>query len=291
MRHNYLARFALIFLAACGSDSTSTTNNTEDDTGIVVNDAGQDTSTSDQSNGVAEYSVCVLGASSATRGPCPNSDEVVDFGTVAPGEEVARLVRVRNDGALNLTVQNVEVTTQRAELFALEFFRVANDGAVTELDEPFNIPTDGYIFVRVRFTGDPPDSPIPAEYLTADVDIATGGSLTIEVPLVGDVGSCAQGTADCNPLTIGCETDTLNDAANCGGCGVSFACGAGNLCMNGSCAIATCPASLSDCDGVFANGCETSISSDANNCGRCGNCAYCGYYDYQHQHHCRRHEH
>lgn len=268
--HPLVALFSLLFVASCGSESSSSnTDNTEHDVGLDTSEP--DTSNEDTPQAAGEYALCLLGASSSTVGPCPTSDEVLDFGSVEPGETVARLVRIANTGEVNLSVQNVEVVTQRNELFELEFFRLANDGAVTELEEPFNISTNGFVFVRILFTGDPPNSPLPAEFLNLAVDVASGSSFEIDVPLVGNVNGCANGVADCDPLTIGCETDTLSDASNCGGCGQTFSCGAGNTCNAGACVIGSCPNSnLADCDGVFANGCETSVGSDTNNCGGCG---------------------
>lgn len=48
-------------------------------------------------------------------------------------------------------------------------------------------------------------------------------------------GTCSQGFADCNMdrLGDGCETDLLNDASNCGACGVT--CASGDSCANGKC--------------------------------------------------------
>ncbi|OJY16438.1 MAG: hypothetical protein BGO98_30620 [Myxococcales bacterium 68-20] len=73
--------------------------------------------------------------------------------------------------------------------------------------------------------------------------------------------SCAPGQADCNgdasiPNGDGCETNTMWDAENCGGCGNK--CAAGEDCIIGRCLCA--------CGSV----CFSSINSDPNNCGACG---------------------
>jgi hypothetical protein len=265
------ALFLLLALTACGSDNTSSNVDNQNDTDVVTTPDVGTTDLSGDTTFVPDYQLCLLGASSATRGPCPNADEVIDFGDVGAGQSVARLIRIDNTGKVNLNVQQVQVVTQRNELFELEFFRLANDGAVTSIQEPFNISTDGYVFIRVRFTGDPPNSPIPAESVIAQVDVSSGETFNIEVPLAGQVSDCAVGTSDCDPLTVGCETNTLDDNNNCGGCGSAFVCGPNNVCLNGGCAIGMCPApTLMDCDGVFANGCETGIAGDPSNCGGCG---------------------
>lgn len=73
--------------------------------------------------------------------------------------------------------------------------------------------------------------------------------------------ACFPGQADCNgdaafPNGDGCETSTMFDADNCGGCGIK--CAAGETCFIGQCLCA--------CGSV----CFSSINSDPNNCGACG---------------------
>jgi RHS repeat-associated protein len=41
-------------------------------------------------------------------------------------------------------------------------------------------------------------------------------------------------------------------------------------CVAGTCGVGTCDAGFGDCDGLAANGCETSLTSDDDNCGACG---------------------
>ncbi len=83
--------------------------------------------------------------------------------------------------------------------------------------------------------------------------------------------TCAPGFGNCDGNAAnGCETplDTLN---HCGACGaVCDIVGTGESCATGTCVPTTCNTGFEDCDGNAANGCETSIHGDANNCGACG---------------------
>jgi Stigma-specific protein, Stig1 len=93
------------------------------------------------------------------------------------------------------------------------------------------------------------------------------------VCVAGACGSeCLGGLTSCE----GTCTDIQSDPANCGGCGsVCDLSGAEATCVGGSCKIASCDAGFDDCDGSVANGCETPVSNDEENCGSCGNsCAY-----------------
>ena len=63
----------------------------------------------------------------------------------------------------------------------------------------------------------------------------------------------------------------LTDVNNCGAC--SNVCNLANAtpgCTSGSCVIASCNAGYADCDGNAANGCETYVVNNVNNCGACG---------------------
>ncbi|KAI8471087.1 MAG: hypothetical protein J3K34DRAFT_468555 [Monoraphidium minutum] len=84
--------------------------------------------------------------------------------------------------------------------------------------------------------------------------------------------ACADGFADCDgALANGCEVDTNTDAANCGACGQKAALtNAAAACMGGAPAVASCARGFADCDGQAANGCETDVASDPQNCGGCG---------------------
>jgi stigma-specific protein Stig1 len=88
------------------------------------------------------------------------------------------------------------------------------------------------------------------------------------------LASCVFGFDDCNgDPGDGCETSTVSDPKNCGGCNHSCpaVAHAKVFCSFGGCAISACDAAWLDCDGDPANGCEVNVFSDAANCGRCGN--------------------
>lgn len=84
---------------------------------------------------------------------------------------------------------------------------------------------------------------------------------------------CNTGYGDCDKdLTNGCEANTTSDPKNCGGCGIECAAlpNATATCGTGACIISSCSANYGNCDGVVTNGCESSLLSDADNCGLCG---------------------
>jgi hypothetical protein len=76
------------------------------------------------------------------------------------------------------------------------------------------------------------------------------------------VGACAAGWADCDRAAAnGCEVDTANNGAHCGGCG--RACGAGMVCNAGACAT-SCATGLVACGAACVN-----VASNAAHCGGC----------------------
>ncbi len=83
--------------------------------------------------------------------------------------------------------------------------------------------------------------------------------------------TCPSGTAECdgNPGTV-CEAD-LTKVPNCGFCGNTCTLNnaTGKCDATGHCAIGSCKSGYADCDGVAANGCETNLLIDAQNCGTC----------------------
>jgi hypothetical protein len=84
------------------------------------------------------------------------------------------------------------------------------------------------------------------------------------------IGSCVTGFADCDGIdATGCET-SIRTVSDCGGCGLSCArAHATSTCASGVCGISTCESGFANCDGVDANGCETSLHT-LTSCGGCG---------------------
>jgi hypothetical protein len=88
------------------------------------------------------------------------------------------------------------------------------------------------------------------------------------------IGGCAPGFDDCDKdPSNGCEADLAADISNCGACG--NACPAvingSPICAGFLCGLGSCAAGYADCFGGLANGCETDLLGDVNNCGACGN--------------------
>ena len=88
------------------------------------------------------------------------------------------------------------------------------------------------------------------------------------------VAACADGFADCNKQpNDGCEVNVTNDANNCNGCGLVCAIttnATASRCSAKTCAVLSCANGFADCDGIYANGCEISTTSNSSNCGACG---------------------
>ncbi|MEZ4406982.1 MAG: FG-GAP-like repeat-containing protein [Polyangiales bacterium] len=84
--------------------------------------------------------------------------------------------------------------------------------------------------------------------------------------------TCNAGFANCNAtVTDGCEVELATNALNCGACGrrCAAAANAAAVCERETCGI-RCNPGFGDCDGNGLNGCETTLSSNASNCGACG---------------------
>jgi len=86
------------------------------------------------------------------------------------------------------------------------------------------------------------------------------------------ISTCQEGWGDCDgDGRDGCEVNLAGDPENCGACGQAceFANGVG-ACQAGSCVLQGCQLGFDDCNGDPADGCETDLFADADNCGMCG---------------------
>jgi len=85
---------------------------------------------------------------------------------------------------------------------------------------------------------------------------------------------CDPGYGDCTGgIQDGCESDTRQDPANCGGCGkaceTAGAHVSSNACKSSQC-DPKCITNYQTCDDDAHNGCESDRTSDPANCGACG---------------------
>ncbi len=89
------------------------------------------------------------------------------------------------------------------------------------------------------------------------------------------VAGCTAPFGDCNAtVTDGCEINLSNDVSHCGTCATvcTARAHATATCASGTCGFA-CVSGYGDCNGNAADGCESDLSADMNNCGRClGRC-------------------
>ncbi|MBI5514103.1 MAG: hypothetical protein HY909_10070 [Deltaproteobacteria bacterium] len=93
------------------------------------------------------------------------------------------------------------------------------------------------------------------------------------------LGACAAPYANCNGLTAdGCEVNTSTSVAHCGGCGrrCALAHTATQTCAAGACGIGACAAGFGNCNGMTADGCETSTATSTRHCGMCGRACAAG---------------
>jgi Ca2+-binding RTX toxin-like protein len=87
------------------------------------------------------------------------------------------------------------------------------------------------------------------------------------------VGACVSGWGNCDGNALnGCEFPVSNDISNCGSCG--YTCpivpNSTRTCSGVACVIDACTGNFANCDGRYANGCETDLGSNPSHCGGCG---------------------
>jgi len=96
-----------------------------------------------------------------------------------------------------------------------------------------------------------------------DSPTCSGGSCSV---------ACAAGYGNCDANAAnGCETATTNNVNACGSCtNVCAVLNGTPTCSGTTCAVGSCTAPFKDCDGQYANGCETNTGTSLTNCGTCG---------------------
>jgi len=120
----------------------------------------------------------------------------------------------------------------------------------------------------------PFDRPTACGYQCAD----PGNQLTCKMVrcrnLSTDVSNCGMCGHQCNPGEVCCTggcSNLLTDPNNCGSCGNACTVAHGwGVCVGAICKIGGCNPPWADCNGIYADGCETNLSRDSNNCGSCG---------------------
>lgn len=88
------------------------------------------------------------------------------------------------------------------------------------------------------------------------------------------VKQCHAGWGNCDGVGgNGCETYTLSSVQHCGGCNqpVVTPPNMQATCVNGQGYVQGCVSGWAECNFDQADGCETNINNDLNNCGYCGN--------------------
>jgi hypothetical protein len=85
--------------------------------------------------------------------------------------------------------------------------------------------------------------------------------------------TCNPGFMDCDGLASdGCETNVSNNPSDCGNCNVACSVANGTPgCTGGNCVIFSCNPPFGNCNGSYADGCETNTSNTVSHCGACGN--------------------
>jgi Cys-rich repeat protein len=86
-----------------------------------------------------------------------------------------------------------------------------------------------------------------------------------------DCGACAMACAGGSNCCDSTCSDPVTDIRNCGACGVICGAVANGVpgCAAQVCGIGSCNAGYADCKNGAADGCETNLGTDVNNCGAC----------------------
>ncbi len=256
---------------------------TQPDTSDVIsdaepNDANTDTDLPDLD---PRFEVCLLGTNSPASPDCLPEDHL-NFGWLPLSSMAEQTFRVTNTGTDSFWVSGLEVTNSGATDAQIETqsFRLKTNPTNPNQPEqetqtvPARLLPGESLFVDVRIISGTIVGVLQAEAVIADLDLGEANPTVVVIPLMVEIGECEVGTLSCDGLAAtGCETNTLDDANNCGGCNII--CDLSNvdaMCVAGTCKMdGQCSPGFDNCDKDHANGCEVNILSDDLNCGLCGN--------------------
>jgi hypothetical protein len=225
---------------------------------------------------VCASGVCTNGACTPVTGCIPGQQQSCDTGV--PGICAAGMQTCQPDGTWGTCVQNQQPQPETCNGLDDDCDGVVDNGS--------NLCPTGFICQSgacVAVNGCTPgatQSCYSGPPGTAGVGACQYGMQTCQQD--GTWGAC-QGEVTpqpetCNNIDDDCNGivddgfDLLHDVNNCGSCGhVCYAVNGTPACANGSCTIAVCDSGFADCNGDPADGCETNVANDPNNCGACGN--------------------
>ncbi|TDP76637.1 hypothetical protein [Bradymonas sediminis] len=232
-----------------------------------LGDSGNDAQDADtlEEEGEVSYAACVIDAAAPWEdvawGDC-QAETTLDFGFVADGATLSRLVRIDNLGTVDIRLNEATV---RDPNFTIQPRRYSTGSApvATDTSLPDDLAAGESYFFEVSVFGSGTAGDFASDALEILLLPATASAReTLSIPLTGAYESCSANTADCdgNPSN-GCETDTGSSLDHCGGCNI--ACefpGASATCDAGVCEFLKCDPDTVDLNGDVADGCECTIT-------------------------------
>lgn len=247
----------------------------------AISDAEPEDADTDFPNTDPRFEVCLLGTNSPTSPDCLPEDHL-DFGWLPVQSMAEQTFRITNAGTENFWISGLEITnsgTTDAQLETQSFRLKPNPTNPNQPEQdPQTVPArllpGESLFVDVRITAGTTIGVLQAEAVLVDLDLGEADPTVVVIPLIAEIGECQAGTLSCDGLaSTGCETNSHTDISNCGGCNI--VCNLANvdaMCVDGGCQMdGQCSPGFDNCDKDHANGCETNILSDDQNCGLCGN--------------------
>jgi hypothetical protein len=119
-----------------------------------------------------------------------------------------------------------------------------------------------------------PASVAVAPAVSVALEMQRNGNAQVSVDFPNEPDGSSSQPPMCMAPQVQCGgvcTNPTNDPNNCGMCGAVCAMtpNATSACVAGACSIA-CNAGFANCDNNIANGCESNVAVDINNCGGCG---------------------